>query len=92
MLRATFAVEGLDGPYQDFLHVPVSLILRQMQAPESKRKGPRGGVSEPFPTKLYEMLQGVEDENLTHIVSWLPHGRAFVINAARPFVEEIMPR
>jgi hypothetical protein len=35
-----------------------------------KRKGPRGGVTVPFPTKLHLMLSRVEEEGLEHIVSW----------------------
>lgn len=87
-----FMVEGCDGPYKDYLNVPVALIKRQMKSPKSKRKGPRGGVSEPFPTKLYEMLVGVAKEGLQHIVSWQPHGRCFVIHHSAAFINEIMPR
>ena len=35
-----------------------------------KRKGPRGGVTVPFPTKLHVMLSKVEDDGLSQIVSW----------------------
>ena len=34
------------------------------------RKGPRGGVKVPFPTKLHLMLSKVEESWLRHIVSW----------------------
>lgn len=56
-----------------------------------KRSGPRGGVNVPFPTKLHVMLSKVEADGLTHIVSWQPHGRCFVIHKPREFVDQIMP-
>jgi hypothetical protein len=57
-----------------------------------KRSGPRGGVNVPFPTKLHVMLTRVEDEGLTDIVGWQPHGRCFIIHKPREFVEQIMPK
>jgi hypothetical protein len=35
-----------------------------------ERKGLRGGVKVPFPTKLHLMLSKVEESGLMHIVSW----------------------
>lgn len=48
-----------------------------------------GGVSTPFPEKLMEMLSR---ESLTNssIVSWLPHGRAFIVRKPKEFSEHIM--
>jgi HSF-type DNA-binding len=90
--QTSFTVEGCEGPYIDYWSVPLMVIKKQMQSPQSKRKGPRGGVSEPFPVKLYEMLVGVEQEGLDHIVSWKSHGRCFMIHLAQAFVDDIMPR
>ena len=88
-----YMVEGCEGPYIDYWSFPVQVIKKQMQGPKSKRKGPRGGVSEPFPVKLYEMLVGVEQEGqLEHVVAWQSHGRCFMIYHAQAFVDEIMPR
>lgn len=56
-----------------------------------KRKGPRGGVTVPFPTKLHIMLSRVDNEGLSHIVSWQPHGRCFVVHKPKEFVSEVMP-
>jgi HSF-type DNA-binding len=33
-----------------------------------------------FPTKLFEMLDLVERDGLSHVISWQPHGRCFVIH------------
>jgi len=56
-----------------------------------KRKGPRGGVTVPFPTKLHVMLSKVEDDGLSQIVSWQPHGRCFLVHKPKEFVTEVMP-
>jgi len=55
------------------------------------RRGPRGGVAVPFPEKLHYMLTKVHDDELTHIVSWQPHGRCFVVHKAKEFVADVMP-
>jgi hypothetical protein len=52
----------------------------------------KGGVAVPFPLKLHELLDKVDDENLNHIVSWQPHGRAFVVREPKRFVSGLMPR
>jgi hypothetical protein len=58
----------------------------------SKRRGPRGGVTVPFPAKLHLMLSKVEEDGLDHIVSWQPHGRCFHVHKPQDFVEQIMPK
>ena len=56
------------------------------------KKGPRGGVAVAFPERLHEMLLVVEEEGLGAIVSWMPHGRCFLVREKAVFVESIMPR
>lgn len=46
----------------------------------------------PFPTKLYQMLQEVDEQGLDHIVSWQHDGRSFRVHKADKFVTEILPR
>jgi hypothetical protein len=41
---------------------------------------------------LRNMLQETEDEGNAHIVSWLPHGRAFKVHLKDEFSSNIMPR
>ena len=48
-----------------------------------------GGVSTPFPEKLMEMLSRESSTN-SSIVSWLPHGRAFIVRKPKEFSEDIM--
>lgn len=49
-----------------------------------------GGVSQPFPDKLMAML---DQETIDHpdVVSWLPHGRAFLVRKPKVFTTEVMP-
>jgi hypothetical protein len=47
-----------------------------------------GGISKPFPLKLMEMLANKETQ---HILSWMPHGRAFKIFNQCQFVDVVLP-
>jgi hypothetical protein len=51
----------------------------------------RGGVSVSFPIKLHSVLDQVEADGLTHVVSWQAHGRAFVVHKPKEFVETVLP-
>jgi len=78
--------------YHDHSQVSFSSEFDAEQAlGHDKRKGPRGGVTVPFPTKLHIMLSKVEENGLSHIVSWQPHGRCFVVHKPKEFVSEVMP-
>jgi hypothetical protein len=44
-----------------------------------------------FLLKLHEMLDNVENTGNQHIVSWMPHGRAFKVYRAKSFVQKIIP-
>ena len=52
----------------------------------------RGGLAGSFPVKLHAVLSQVEADGFSHIISWQPHGRCFVIHQPKEFVEHIMPR
>ena len=53
-----------------------------------------GGVTQPFPEKLMEMLtlEERQDSPSDGIVGWLPHGRAFIVRKPKMFTTEIMPK
>jgi len=68
--------------YHDFSLVPDT-------AEYSRKK--TGGVSTPFPEKLMEMLSRESRMN-SSIVSWLPHGRAFIVRKPKEFSQKIMHR
>lgn len=49
-------------------------------------------IQETFPLKLYRMLHEVEKSGKQNIVSFLPHGKSFVVHKPKAFVEEVMPK
>ena len=51
----------------------------------------RGGVTISFPLKLHAVLDQVDRDGLSSIVSWQPHGRCFVIHKPKEFVDHVMP-
>lgn len=57
-------------------------------ATKTKSGKPRQSHSNPFPRKLFDMLNK-ED---TTIVSWLPRGDAFIVRDGDTFVASILPR
>jgi len=52
----------------------------------------RGGVSEPFPEKLHRMLQEIEKDGISDVVSFFSHGRAFGVHDMERFVADVMPK
>jgi hypothetical protein len=50
----------------------------------------RASANSPFPTKLQEMLERVEEDGNSHIISWQPHGRCFVVHKLELF-KTILP-
>jgi len=54
--------------------------------------GNSGGVTVPFPFRLHTLLDQIEADGYSQIISWQPHGRAFKVHNKTAFVEEIMPR
>ena len=49
-----------------------------------------GRSQESFPVKLYKIIDRIERDGLSSIISWLPHGRAFRIHDTGRFVKEVM--
>ena len=43
-----------------------------------------------FPVKLHYMLSELEVDGMSHIVSWQPHGRCFLVHKPVEFVEKIL--
>lgn len=60
---------------------------RQLAAPSSRKNS--GGVVQPFPEKLIEVL---ERGDTASIITWLPHGRSFIVRDTKLFVAGILPR
>ncbi len=60
-----------------------------VESKKKQRKGPRGGVTTPFPVKLHMLL---EENEYSDIISWQPHGRCFLLHDPKEFLEVVMPR
>ena len=64
-----------------------------MMMSQSEKKKTNAPLSiDSFPMKLYRILDQIETDGLSKIVSWQPHGRAFLIRDYGLFVSIIMPR
>lgn len=72
--------------YQDFSHVDDELF--SLEHPKVMK---RGGVVTPFPEKLHDMLEKIDGDNLSDVVSWQSHGRAFLVRDPKEFVKEVLP-
>jgi hypothetical protein len=72
---------GVPHVYHDYSKVPD-------MSDYSRKK--TGGVTQPFPEKLMEML--TRESNMQQVVGWLPHGRAFIVRKPKAFTEDIMPK
>jgi hypothetical protein len=59
---------------------------------DSTLRRTRGGVSDPFPEKLHRMLEEVEKQGNSQVVSFYSHGRAFGVHDMDRFVSEVMPK
>ena len=44
-----------------------------------------------FPVKLHELLAWADTAEMSHIVSWLPHGRMFRVLDKDAFMEKVLP-
>ena len=86
----TYVEHNYSDHYNDPIYVPGETEDEDLEPP--KRRGPRGGVVVPFPERLYNMLNQVEEDGFEDIVSWQPHGRCFIVHQPKQFVEAVMPK
>jgi hypothetical protein len=77
-------LRGKSDPYID--------VSRLAFTKEQEPQMIRGGVTDPFPQKLYRMLEEVEEQGKAHIISFHPHGRALSIHNMEAFTNEILPK
>jgi hypothetical protein len=50
------------------------------------------GTHTPFPMVLHDLLDNANARGYADVISWQPHGRAFMVHQPDVFVSEIMPR
>ena len=68
---------------------PVYHDYSNEKSPSSRDKPEREGKN--LPILLHHMLSQVEMDNLSHIVSWQPHGRCFIVHRHEDFVNLVLP-
>ena len=54
-------------------------------------KSSKGGVNNPFPVLLHRLMEDSEVKGFSNIISWQPHGRAFLIHDPKTFVADVLP-
>lgn len=54
----------------------------------------KGGVTVPFPLKLWNMLDHIDNKDpvLEEVVSWQPHGRCFLVHKPQEFAKDVLSR
>ncbi|KAL3764063.1 hypothetical protein ACHAW5_000538 [Stephanodiscus triporus] len=72
--------------------IPASTNVVPCASNQNGKRGPRGGIYDPFPIKFHRALDQIRDEGMDSIVSWVSHGRAFKIHKPKVFAATIMPR
>ena len=81
------APRGIPHVYHDFASVPDATGYIRKKT---------GGVTQPFPEKLHELLEQETTAdfhtNVNGIVGWLPHGRAFLVRKPKEFTRDVMPK
>jgi hypothetical protein len=79
--------------YRDFSQMTaIEETANQIGSGEQLPKAVRSHFSDrSFPVKLHYMLSELEADGMSHIVSWQPHGRSFLVHKRQKFVEKILP-
>mmetsp|Transcript_33012 Transcript_33012/g.69483 ORF Transcript_33012/g.69483 Transcript_33012/m.69483 type:complete len:222 (+) Transcript_33012:42-707(+) len=62
--------------------------LKGMSCTYGPMKKNAGGVVQPFPGKLLEVL---DRSDLVDIIDWMPHGRAFIVKKPKLFTTNVLP-
>lgn len=63
--------------------------LKGMSCTYGPMKKNAGGVVQPFPGKLLEVL---DRSDLVDIIDWMPHGRSFIVKKPKLFTTNVLPR
>jgi hypothetical protein len=89
-MRATSSNEDCEGDGQSTKQGSEKKPVDE-NGSDSLRVRPRGGVYEPFPLKLHRMLEDAEKLDVSKVVSWNCHGRAFTVHDPKIFVKVVLP-
>lgn len=83
----------VDHPYRDYASLSLAEANLLLGGPPGQQNSLAWGASQQqgFAVKLYHMLSEAEATGKTHIVSWQPHGRCFLVHDRKAFVEQVLP-
>ncbi len=78
--------------YRDFRFKDLQQVKMEIKMADGNRRGPRGGVREQFPAKLYALIENSHSQAMCHVISWQVHGRSFTIHNVDMFAREFLPK
>ena len=91
------ATTKVEHKYRDFSQVTameeaVAVADQPVLQIGTGEQQPKSGFSDRnFPVKLHYMLSEIEADGMSHIVSWQPHGRCFLVHKQQEFMDHILP-
>ena len=90
----TVPPQSLPRPYEDHFLDPVSPRGRRMFDYRPDLSGFAAEMTRhmPFPFLLYWILEEATEKGYDHIISWMPHGRGFVIIDRKEMARVVMPK
>lgn len=81
---------SVNHDYTDYASIPEEdqALPPEVDANNNLRKRNTGGVVNPFPERLHDMLSKTK---VPETVGWAPHGRCFLVRKPKEFESQVMP-
>jgi HSF-type DNA-binding len=76
--------------YRDYSNAKEMDLLENLISSTSSRTN--HSTESNFPAKLHYMLEEIRRDGLENIISWMPHGRCFMVHKQKEFEKEILPK
>jgi hypothetical protein len=74
----------------------MTMVQKELLAADSATDGddmsPAKETRQPFPVKVYEMLEDADSNGFAHIVSWNHQGTGFMVHKKDLFIHQIVPQ
>jgi HSF-type DNA-binding len=80
---------ALGTPAMTTTTVPLPNVVMDDDSNQNHKENLSNGSKEIFPERLMALLN---DSSLSEIITWLPHGRSFVIIRPDVFTEHVLPK
>jgi hypothetical protein len=85
------AMTVADGTGEAIENATSCVLSEARNANNSPKKVVDRELRQPFPVKVYEMLENAEKKQFSHIVSWNSAGTGFMVHDKDHFTKEIVP-